>query len=144
MKGGWPFLEAHRSLGHPLVLLTSSSPYAAEMAREHFGLDAALSTEYVSDEGVLRGTFGEPICYGEGKITHAERWAEGHDVDLDQSYFYTDSNTDLPMLERVAHPRPVAPDLRLAWQSRRRGWASMNWEDLDDAASKRYLDALSA
>ena len=141
-KGGWAFLEAHRALGHPLVLLTSSSPYAAELAKEHFALDAALSTEYVSEGGIMSGTFGDPVCYGAGKIVHAERWAEAHGIDVDASYFYTDSNTDLPMLERVRHPRPVAPDIRLAWQARRRGWPVMNWEREGDPASSTYLAAL--
>ena len=123
--GAWPFLEAHRALGHPLVLLTSSSPYAAEMAREHFDLDHALSTDYLTDNGLLTGRFGDPVCYGTGKITHAERWAQGAGVDLDTSYFYTDSNTDLPMLEIVGHPRIVDPDPRLRREAAHRGWQSV-------------------
>jgi HAD superfamily hydrolase (TIGR01490 family) len=142
--GAWPFLAAHRALGHPLVLLTSSSPYAAEMARRHFHLDHALSTTYLTVDGLLTGRFGVPVCYGAGKITHAERWAADADVDLDASYFYTDSNTDLPMLERVGHPRPVAPDLRLAWHARRRGWSVLNWAQEGDPSSRRFLAELEA
>jgi HAD superfamily hydrolase (TIGR01490 family) len=141
-QGAWPFLEAHRALGHPLVLITSSSPYAAAVASEHFGLDDALSTEYISKDGLLTGQFGHPACYGAGKITHAEQWANRHDIDLGASYFYTDSNTDLPLLERVAHPRPVAPDLRLSWQARRRGWSVLDWAVADDDASARCLAQL--
>ena len=140
--GGWSFLKAHRAQGHPLVLLTSSSPYAAERARVHFGLDAALSTAYLAEGGLLTGRFGEPVCYGAGKIAHAERWAATAGVDLDKSYFYTDSNTDLPMLERVGYPRPVAPDLRLALGARRRGWGILDWTTPDDPVSQRFLDAL--
>ena len=142
-RGAWPFLAAHRALGHPLVLLTSSSPYAAGLAREHFQLDEALSTVYLCEDGLLTGRFGDPVCYGVGKVTHAERWANRSDVDLDTSYFYTDSNTDLPMLERVGHPRPVAPDMRLAWQARRRGWSVLDWSVEDDAASLKCLGELA-
>lgn len=140
--GAWPFLEAHRALGHPLVLITSSSPYAAELARQHFALDDALSTEYLSEGGLLTGKFGHPACYGAGKITHAEAWASQHGIDVGASYFYTDSNTDLPLLERVAHPRPVAPDVRLSWQARRRGWSAMDWSVTDDRVSARCLAEL--
>jgi HAD superfamily hydrolase (TIGR01490 family) len=140
--GAWPFIEAHRALGHPLVVLTSSSPYAAEAARSYFGFDHALSTSYLSRDGLLTGEFGLPACYGAGKISHAERWAADADVDLDASYFYTDSNTDLPMLERVGHPRPVAPDLRLAFGSRRRGWAPLDWTTTTDDVSLRLLAEL--
>ena len=66
------------------------------------------------------------------------------DVDLDTSYFYTDSNTDLPMLERVGHPRPVAPDLRLAWGARRRGWSALDWTTTTDAPSQRLLAELAS
>jgi len=142
--GAWPFLEAHRALGHPLVLITSSSPYAAALAQEHFGLDAALSTEYLSEGGLMTGKFGHPACYGEGKIAHAERWAARHDIDVGASYFYTDSTTDLPLLERVAHPRIVAPDLRLSWQARRRGWSILDWSVDADQASARCLARLQA
>jgi len=142
--GAWPFIEAHRALGHPLVLLTSSSPYAAAKARAHFGLDDALSTAYLSEDGMMTGQFGVPVCYGAGKILHAERWADEAGVDLDASYFYTDSNTDLPMLERVGHPRPVAPDLRLGWQARRRGWPVLDWSTDADDVSRDLLGALEA
>jgi HAD superfamily hydrolase (TIGR01490 family) len=142
-QGAWAFLEAHRALGHPLVLVTSSSPYAAALAKDHFHLDDALSTEYVSEGGLMTGSFGHPACYGAGKITHVEEWASRHDVDVSASYFYTDSNTDLPLLERVAHPRPVAPDMRLSWQARRRGWSIMDWSVDVDPASTRCLAQLT-
>ena len=49
----------------------------------------------------MTGALVSPLCYGQGKVTHAERWAEENDIDLATSTFYTDSLSDLPMLERV-------------------------------------------
>jgi phosphoserine phosphatase len=70
----------------------------------------------------LTGQVVPPVCYGTGKVVWAERFAEEHGVDLSASYFYTDSITDLPLLERVAHPVAVNPDPRLRRLAQKRGW----------------------
>ena len=140
--GARPFLDAHKSLGHPLVVLTSSSPYAAALACEYFGLDVPLSTHYAVEGGNLTGDFHRPACYGAGKIHHAKRFAAMHDVDLAASYFYTDSNTDLPMMEAVGYPRAVNADIRLRRIARRRGWPLMDWSQVDDGVSVSALDVL--
>jgi HAD superfamily hydrolase (TIGR01490 family) len=125
--GARPVLERHRRAGDRLVLLTSSSRYAAEMARQDFGLDDALFQAYEVREGRLTGAPAPPICYGPGKVAVAEAWAARNDVALDQSSFYSDSSTDAPMLERVGHPFAVNPDPRLALLSRWRGWPILDW-----------------
>lgn len=121
-------VEKHRSEGHPLVLLTSSSSFEAGVAATTWGFDAWLANRFpTDDDGRLLGTFEEPLCYGAGKVTHATRWAEANNVDLAQSFFYSDSLTDLPMLERVGHPRVVCPDPRLRRVARKRGWPILAW-----------------
>ena len=57
----------------------------------------------------------------------AETWARENGVDLAASSFYSDSSTDLPMLERVGHPFVVNPDPRLRLAARSRGWTILNW-----------------
>jgi phosphoserine phosphatase len=73
------------------------------------------------------GTHIKPACYGNGKVHWAEQFAREHGVNLDQSWFYTDSYTDLPMLERVGVPRVINPDARLRRHARKRGWATESW-----------------
>jgi putative phosphoserine phosphatase/1-acylglycerol-3-phosphate O-acyltransferase len=73
-------------------------------------------------DGRFTGEAERPVCYGAGKIYWAERFAAAEGIDLDRSYFYTDSITDLPVLERVGEPRVVNPDLRLRRVAARRGW----------------------
>ena len=63
-----------------------------------------------------------PTCYGEGKAVAARVIAEREGVDLDESYFYTDSHEDLPLLEAVGRPRPLNPDRRLAQIAKERHW----------------------
>jgi phosphoserine phosphatase len=87
-----------------------------------FALDDFLSSKFEVVDGRLTGRFEKPLCYHEGKVHYARRYAANHDIDLSKSYFYTDSNTDLPMLEAVGHPRIINPDPRLARIARKRDW----------------------
>lgn len=125
--GARAVLERHRRSGDRLVLLTSSSRYAAEMAREEFGLDDALFQGYEVRDGRLTGAPLLPICFGPGKVAVAEAWARRSEVELSESSFYSDSSTDLPMLERVAQPFAVHPDPRLRYLAGKRGWPILDW-----------------
>ena len=73
-------------------------------------------------DGLFTGEAVRPLCYGAGKVHWVRELAERHGVDLASSYFYTDSVTDLPVLEPVGHPRIVNPDVPLRRVARRRGW----------------------
>jgi HAD superfamily hydrolase (TIGR01490 family) len=126
--GGARTLAEHRAAGHRLVLLTSSSPYEAAVAAEHMELDAWISSTYEVVDGIFTGEVVKPLCYNSGKVVHARQFAERHAIDLGRSYFYTDSASDLPMLNAVGHPRVVNPDWRLAWEARKRGWAVLDWD----------------
>jgi HAD superfamily hydrolase (TIGR01490 family) len=128
LPGAREALEWHRGRGEPTVLLTSSSCYLAQLVTEAWGLDAWLANSFSTDEsGCLIGQVEPPLCYGAGKVVWAERWAEKHGIDLDASTFYTDSLSDLPMLERVGQRRVVNPDPRLRRLALRRGWPILDW-----------------
>jgi HAD superfamily hydrolase (TIGR01490 family) len=120
-------LEEHREAGHRLVLLTSSSPYVSAAVTEHLGLDAWISSTYEVRDGLLTGEPVLPLCYGPGKVAHAEAYAARERIDLTQSCFYTDSYSDLAMLLCVGQPRAVNPDLRLRLYARWRGWPVLEW-----------------
>ena len=115
-------VAAHREAGHLTVILTSATRYLAEPLGADLGIGHFLVTELVVRDGRFTGQVIEPVCYGRGKAYWAERFAAEHGVDLTRSYFYTDSITDLPVLDRVGHPRVVHPDPRLRRLAQRRGW----------------------
>ena len=81
----------------------------------------------VHADGNFAGRHVAPACYGRGKVHWAERFAAEHGVDLDGSWFYTDSYSDLPMLERVGVRKVINPDTRLLRHARRAGWDIQNW-----------------
>lgn len=121
-------IEEHRRRGDLLVILTNSSSYEARAAAERWGFDDFLANQFPTDErGRLTGAFERPLCYGRGKVARAELWARARGLELTGSYFYSDSYSDLPMLERVAEPRVVRPDPRLRLAARRRGWRILDW-----------------
>ncbi len=115
-------LAGHRQEGHRLVLLTSASPYESEAVAQRLEFDDFLSTRYGVEKGKMTGKVLLPLCYGEGKVEWAKRYADKEGINLSASWFYTDSITDLPMLQAVGHPVVVNPDPRL-----RRKAAKMNW-----------------
>lgn len=121
-------LEEHRALGHKIYLLTSSSCYLSEAVSEELGLDGYLANRFEVQSGVFTGRPLPPLCYGSGKVLHATKLAEELGVPLEECSFYTDSYSDLPMLEVVGTPVAVHPDPRLARLARRRGWRVETWD----------------
>lgn len=115
-----------RGEGFEPVILTASTKYAAYPLARELAIEHVLCSELEVDEGRFTGRC-EHLCYGPGKVEAAERWAQVHGVDLGRCLFYTDSFSDLPMLERVGHPRIVNPDPRLRWSAARRGWRVQRW-----------------
>jgi len=120
-------IESHRAQGHTLVLLTSATPFLAKPVAEILDVPHVLCTKLEVEDGKLTGKHFEPACYGAGKVLHAEALAAEHGLDLDASHFYTDSISDLPMLERVGHAHVINPDPRLGREAASRGWPVSTW-----------------
>lgn len=121
-------LNFHRERGDQLVLLTASSSYISQLASAQWGLDHWISNYFpVDDTDRLRGIYERPFCYGQGKVDRAQHWADQARVDLAQSYFYSDSYSDLPMLKAVGLPRIINPDPRLKSYATQRGWPIQDW-----------------
>ncbi|HWO20168.1 MAG TPA: HAD family hydrolase [Kofleriaceae bacterium] len=119
-------IEHHRRAGHLIVLATGSTQYAARPVARGVGIEHVLSSVLEVEAGTFTGR-ARALCFGHHKVRLAEAWASEHGVDLGQSYFYSDSYNDLPMLERVGTAIAVNPDARLLRHARRRGWAVQRW-----------------
>ena len=118
-------IEWHRERGHTLVLLTSGTFFSVAPLQENLAIPHLVCTQLEIVEGRLTGKHLPPSCFGPGKLRAALSFAEEHGIDLERSYFYTDSYSDLPMLERVGNPRVINPDPRLKhWASE----AGVAWE----------------
>lgn len=115
-------VQAHRHRGHTLAIVSSATRYQVEPLARDLGIEHVVCTRLEVEHGVLTGRVEHPTCWGKGKAVAAREFAARHDVDLDQSSFYTDSAADLPLLAIVGDPRPLNPDRRLAAIAAERGW----------------------
>lgn len=115
-------VERHRAAGHALALLSSSTSYLAQPLARDLRVEHLLVTRLEVVDGRFTGRAIAPVCYGAGKVHFATEFAAENGIDLAQSFFYTDSVTDVPVLELVGHPRVVNPDRLLRRIARKRGW----------------------
>jgi putative phosphoserine phosphatase/1-acylglycerol-3-phosphate O-acyltransferase len=115
-------VEAHRARGHTLAIVSSATPYQVEPVAEALEIPHVLCTRLEVEHGVFTGNVVKPTCWQEGKLHYAEELAAAEGIDLAESFFYTDSAEDLPLLEAVGRPRPLNPSARLAGIAHDRGW----------------------
>lgn len=120
-------IKKHQQAGEICVILSSASPYATEPLAEMLGLSQCICQRLEVEEGRFTGRPITPLCYGSGKIFWAEQFASERNVALKDCAFYSDSYTDLPMLERVGRPVAVNPDPRLRRAAKQRGWPIEDW-----------------
>ena len=120
-------IEHHRAEGHVLAVLSSSPTYVTRPLAKMLGIEEVLSTTFEVHGDQFTGRLVGPACVGSGKIHWAESLGLRRKLDLSQSWFYTDSYTDLPMLERVGNQVVVNPDPRLRLTAKRRGWPVQDW-----------------
>ncbi len=115
-------LEEHRRAGRLLVLATTTPDVLVRPLAERLEMDDVVATRYASDGKVYAGTLDGPFVWGPGKLRALRHWAEANDVDLSESFAYSDSINDLPMLSSVGHPAAVNPDLALHGVATLRRW----------------------
>jgi len=118
-------IAKHRDLGHLLILTTATSRYlSAPIARE-LGFEHHIATEPEMKEGRFTGRVAGTPNMREGKIERLLEWLAGGGLNLSdfrESWFYSDSNNDLPLLSHVTHPVAVNADAVLAAHARCEGW----------------------
>ena len=113
----------HQAQGHSVTIVSASTPYAVMPVARELGLgDDYLATRLEVIDGHFTGKVNEPVCYGPGKAYWARHYAERHGLSLAESYFYTDSHHDLPLLELVGHPVAVNPSRKLSRIAIQRNW----------------------
>ena len=115
-------IEAHQAKGHRVAIISSATIYQIEPTARDLGISDIKCSAYEIEDGVFTGDIIRPLCFGEGKVLAAEELAADYGFDLDQSYFYSDSDDDIELLERVGKPRPLNPNMKLKAIADERGW----------------------
>jgi HAD superfamily hydrolase (TIGR01490 family) len=126
--GAMAAVRQHRAAGDRLVLLTTSSVYLSEKVAEELAFDAILCNRFEVDaQGRYTGLPQGALCFGPGKLVHAEAYAQSVGERLEESVFYSDSYSDLPVFDRVGRAVAVNPDQRLRRHAQRQGWTVTDW-----------------
>ena len=95
------------------------------------GMEGGIGTRWgVGSDGKYTGEMDGPFVYGKGKVVAMRGFADRHDIDMEASYAYSDSVSDLPMLQSVGHAVVVNPDAELLEIARRERWRVMRFEKL--------------
>lgn len=124
-------VHAHQDAGRPAFIVSAAGNGIVESLARVLGMEGGIGTRYEVDAaGDFTGRFDGPFVYGPGKVEAMQNFAERHEIDLDASYAYSDSLSDLPMLRAVGNPVAVNPDPPLAEIAKAKGWQTMRFERL--------------
>jgi HAD superfamily hydrolase (TIGR01490 family) len=120
----------HQDAGRGVYIVTAASQELSQMLATVLGFDGGLGVRSEVRDGVYTGRPDGPFTYREGKAQAIREVAVREGLDLAQSYAYSDSESDLPMLRAVGHPVVVNPDAELTRVAREEGWEVMRFDKL--------------
>lgn len=118
---GIDLIALHKALGRKVFIVSSSPEEVVRPLAERVGVPNVIATRAEVQDGKYTGGL-EFYCYAENKAVAMKEVADLEGIDLEASYAYSDSNTDLPMLEAVGNPVAVNPDRELRKEAEERGW----------------------
>jgi HAD superfamily hydrolase (TIGR01490 family) len=122
-------LESHRRQGHRLLIVTATNEFVTAPIARRLGVDTLLGCSVEIRDGVYTGAATGTLTYREGKVARLAEWMTTEQESLDGAWFYSDSQNDLALLERVANPVAVDADEILAAVARKRGWPQISLRD---------------
>ncbi|VBA43517.1 putative phosphatase [Mycobacterium attenuatum] len=119
-------IAAHKLCGRDVVVVSASGEEIVAPIARALGATHAMATRMVVEDGKYTGEVAF-YCYGEGKVQAIRELASREGYPLEHCYAYSDSITDLPMLESVGHPSVVNPDRGLRKTAIERGWPVLSF-----------------
>src|SRR5436309_474848 len=120
----------HQDAGRPVYIVTAASQEIAELLATVLVFDGGIGARSEVRGGVYTGRPHGPFTYRDGKAEAIGEVARREGYDLAESFAYSDSESDLPMLRVVGHPVAVNPDAELARVAREEGWQIVHFDRL--------------
>jgi HAD superfamily hydrolase (TIGR01490 family) len=120
----------HQDAGRPVFIVTAASQEMAELLAHVLHFDGGIGSRSEVRDGIYTGKPAGPFTYREGKAEAIRQVAAERGIDLAESYAYSDSESDLPMMRAVGHPVAVNPDPALQRVAREEGWQIMRFDKL--------------
>jgi HAD superfamily hydrolase (TIGR01490 family) len=123
-------VRQHLANGDLVALVTATNAFVTAPIAHEFGIHHLIATIPAQENGAFTGKVRGLPSFQHGKITRVEAWLESFALNLGsfaQSWFYSDSHNDLPLLERVTHPVAVDPDATLKTHALTHGWSLLSF-----------------
>ncbi len=119
-------VNGHLDKGHLTAIVTATNRFVTEPIAQAFGVEHLIAAvpEEASDGSLTGNLIGTPTS-GKGKIEHTEKWLASMGLSFDhfaESWFYSDSDRDIPLLSKVKHPVAANPNDRLKAYAQAKGW----------------------
>lgn len=131
LKPARQLVDKHRDRGDTLLVITATNRFVTEPIVKLYGIEHLLATTPELIDGKYTGGFNGVPCFREGKVTLLEQWLKNTTETLQDSWFYSDSHNDLPLLKLVDHPVAVDPDEKLAAVAKEANWSIISLRNND-------------
>lgn len=115
-------VNQHREKGDVLLIITATNRFITAPIAKEFGIENLLATEAEIINNQYTGQVSGTPCFQEGKVTRLNEWLQQTGYTLEDSYFYSDSHNDIPLLEIVSYPIAVDPDTKLEEYALQKAW----------------------
>ena len=122
-------IAKHKDQGDTLLVITATNRFVTEPIVELYGIENLLATTPAFSNGRYTGGFDGIPCFQEGKVKLLEAWLENSTETMEDSWFYSDSHNDLPLLKLVDHPVAVDPDQKLTEFAHASNWPIISLRD---------------
>ncbi len=132
-------VDEHARAGHEVALITATHRFLVDPIAEELSIPHVIASEPELVDGRFTGRVSGTPCFREGKIERLRAWLASRGLgleDLEESWFYSDSHNDLPLLSRVTHPMCVCPDRKLAAHAQRAGWPVLDLRNQRDGDAR--------
>lgn len=137
-------LDRHRQAGRDTFIVSAAPQEIVEPLAHSLGMTSGIGTRSKVVDGFYTGELDGPFCYGAGKVEAMVELANWNGYQLDLCYAYSDSASDLPMLEAVGHPVAVNPDAKLERHARRHGWPIVIFSEQTKSVVRRTFTSIGA
>jgi HAD superfamily hydrolase (TIGR01490 family) len=138
-------VHRHQDDGRATFIVSAAGNDLVKTLAAVLRMEGGIGTRWaVGPDGKYSGELDGPFVYGDGKVEAMRQFAERHDIDLAESWAYSDSVSDLPMLRSVGHAVVVNPDGPLLEIARQEGWQVMRFERLGRKLAIAGATALAA
>jgi HAD superfamily hydrolase (TIGR01490 family) len=122
LKPAQELISKHRDRGDTLLVITATNRFVTEPIVKLYGIENLLATTPEFINGRYTGGFNGTPCFREGKVALLKEWLESSTETMQNSWFYSDSHNDLPLLTLVDNPVAVDPDEQLSQFAREANW----------------------